>query len=119
MIAYIGNGVRRFHFKSEAFQTIQSRAQPSCQSRVQLDIEWPPLNCQTWLINKLVWALDAKDVKYDMAIHGIYILNLPRYGGASSVIDASVELLLASIGAVGERRVRMRRWRSILIRVRR
>jgi hypothetical protein len=33
-----------------------------------------------------------------MTIHGAYILNLPRHVGASPVIDASVELLVASIG---------------------
>jgi len=99
MIACIGNGVRRFHLKSEAFQTIQSRAQPSSQSRVQADIERPSLNPQTRLINNLVWALDAKEVKYDMTIHGVYVLNLPRHINASPVINASVELLIASIEA--------------------
>jgi hypothetical protein len=39
IIACIGNGVRRFQFKSEAFQTIQGRAQPSSKSRLQPDIE--------------------------------------------------------------------------------
>lgn len=99
MIACIGNGVRRFHLKSEAFQTIQSRAQPSSQSRVQADIERPPLNPQTRLINKFVWALDAKELKYDMTIHRVYVLNLPRHIDASPVINASVELLVASIEA--------------------
>jgi hypothetical protein len=57
------------------------------------------MNPQTRLINKLIWALDVKEVKHDMTIHGVYILNLPRYVGASPVIDASVELLVVSIGA--------------------
>lgn len=77
MIGCIGNGVRRFHLKSEAFQTVRGRGgQKSSQSRVELDIERSHTNSQTRSVYKLVWALNV-----------------------SPAIDSSVKLLVASIGA--------------------